>query len=73
MPTIDVTIFSYSKYILESVVNSLKMFPFILLHERQSHIEGQILQYMKLEVFYWRTVMLRLLNVDLTGKKITKD
>ena len=49
------------------------MFPFILLHERQSHIEGQILQYMKLEVFYWRTVMLRLLNVDLTGKKITKD
>ena len=27
------------------------MFPFILLHERQSHIEGQILQYMKLEVF----------------------
>ena len=73
MPTIDVTIFSYSKYILESVVNSLRMFPFILLHERQSHIEGQILQYMKLEVFYWRTVMLRLLNVDLTGKKITKD
>ena len=73
MPTIDVTIFSYSKYILESVINSLRMFPFILLHQRQSHIEGQILQHMKLEVFYWRTVMLRLLNVDLTEKKITKD
>lgn len=74
MPTIDVTIFSYSKYILESVVNSLRMFPFILLHQRQSHIgQGQILQHMKLEVFYWRTVMLRLLNADLTEKKITKD
>ena len=48
------------------------MFPYILLHQRQSHIEGQILQHMKLGVFYWRTVMLRLLNVDLTGKKSQK-
>ena len=71
MPTIDVTIFSYSKYILESVIKSLRMFPYILLHERQSHIEGQILQHMKLEVLCWRTAMLiiSLLSVDLKGKK----
>lgn len=48
------------------------MFPSILLHERQSHIEGQILQYMKPEVFYWRTVMLSLLSVDFKGKKSQK-
>lgn len=48
------------------------MFPFILLHERQSHTEGQILQYMKLEVFYWQAAMLSLLSIDLKGKKITK-
>lgn len=36
------------------------MFPYILLHERQSHIAGQILQYMKLEIFCWRTAMLSL-------------
>ena len=39
-PTIDVTIFSYSKYILESEIKSLRMFSFILLHEWQSHSEG---------------------------------
>ena len=46
------------------------MFPYILLHERQSHIEGQILQHMKLEVLCWRTAMLiiSLLSVDLKGK-----
>ena len=48
------------------------MYPFISLHETQSHIEGQILRYMKLEVFYWRTAMLSLLSIDLKGKKSQK-
>ena len=63
------TIFSYSKYILESVIKSLRMFPFILLHERQSHIEGQNLQYMKLEAFLLAD---SLFSIDLKGK-ITKN
>ena len=45
------------------------MFPFILLHERQSHIEGQILQYMKLEVF----LLVDSVQYRSQGEKITKN